>query len=228
MIPCFITSWNLLTPLIHLVEDVRRLGLKPVIVDNASTYPPLLAWLDQQKQVEVVRARQNHGPRVAWASGLVQAEHWCVVTDGDLDLSSVPDDALDILQEGFSLDKSVHKVGLSLTIGDLPLDAPLTHEIRQWEHAYWKKPIGQRRGVTFYEAPIDTTFALYDNQRPGNAYGPALRVGPPYTVRHLPWYWTRDAINEEIRFYLKAILAQRPSGISWSLRLAQALLEENP
>jgi len=228
VIPCFITSWNLLTPLIHLVEDVRRLGLKPVIVDNASSYPPLLAWLDQQNQAEIVRARQNHGPRVAWALGLVQSEKRCIVTDGDLDLSLLPDDALDILQEGFSLDKSVHKVGLSLAIDDLPPDAHLTSEIRQWEQGYWSKAIGQRRGATFYEAPIDTTFALYDNRRPGSTYGPALRVGPPYMARHLPWYWTRDAINEEIRFYLKAILAQRPSGISWSLRLAQALLEENP
>ncbi|HOV61689.1 MAG TPA: hypothetical protein PK349_11605 [Candidatus Hydrogenedentes bacterium] len=228
MIPCFITSWNLLTPLIHLVEDVRRLGLKPVIVDNASTYPPLLAWLDQQKQVEVVRARQNHGPRVAWALGLVHAEKRCVVTDGDLDLSSVPDDAIEILNEGFSLDKTAHKVGLSLAIGDLPAEAPLTSEIRQWEHAYWKKPTGQAKGVTFYEAPIDTTFALYDNRRPGSIYGPALRVGPPYMARHLPWYWTRDSINDELRFYLKTTLTERPSGISWSFRLAQVLLEENP
>ena len=224
MIPCFITSWNLLTPLIHLVEDVRRLGLKPVIVDNASTYPPLLAWLDQQKQVEVVRARQNHGPRVAWALGLVHAEKRCVVTDGDLELSEIPDDALDVLIEGFSVAPSIHKVGFSLRIDDLPPGGPLTDAVRDWEARYWQRPIGNR----YFDAEIDTTFAVYDSTRPGNAYGPALRTAPPYTARHLPWYWTRDSINDELRFYLKTTLTERPSGISWSFRLAQVLLEENP
>lgn len=216
---CYITVWNLLSPLPQLVDDIRRFGCKPVIVDNASTYPPLLKWLDEQTTAPVVRMAENLGPRAAWTLGIQRQERY-IVTDGDLDLSEIPDDAMDVLDAGFALDPSAHKVGFSLRIDDLPPDGVLTAAVREWEARYWTRPVGER----YFRADIDTTFAMYDSRRPGNAYGPALRTAPPYTARHLPWYWTRETMTGEIRYYLKALNKAVGAG-TWSPRLV-SLLDE--
>jgi hypothetical protein len=217
---CYITVWNLLSPLPQLIDDIRRFGGTPVIIDNASTYPPLLEWLGRQDRVPIIRMAANYGPRAAWTLGLDQHERF-VITDGDLDLSQIPDDALAVIAEGFSEDPAAHKVGFSLRIDDLPADGPLTAAVREWESRYWTQPLGNR----YYRADIDTTFAMYDMRRPGNAYGPALRTAPPYAARHIPWYWTKDAVTGEIRYYLKA-LANAVGARTWSPRLVTLLDEE--
>lgn len=216
---CYITVWNLLSPLPQLVDDIRRFGAKPIIVDNASTYPPLVEWLNRQTRIPVIRMAANYGPRAAWSLGIDKQECY-IVTDGDLELSEIPDDALDVLIEGFSVAPSIHKVGFSLRIDDLPPGGPLTDAVRDWEARYWQRPIGNR----YFDAEIDTTFAVYDSTRPGNAYGPALRTAPPYTARHLPWYWTQENLTGEIRYYLKA-LSQSVGARTWSPRLV-SLLDE--
>ena len=53
-----------------------------------------------------------------------------------------------------------------------------------------------------FRADIDTTFALYrplDRRRHGE--GRALRTGPPYVARHLPWYLDSSNLSAEDAYY---------------------------
>ena len=62
--------------------------------------------------------------------------------------------------------------------------------IWEWEEQFWEKPIGELHGGDrVYDAPIDTTFALYDQDYFDPAdFTRAVRVAGRFTARHLPWY----------------------------------------
>lgn len=196
MVPAFIICRDRLTWTRDLAEQCVRLGLCPVLVDNASTYPPLLAWYDGCP-FEVIRLDRNHGHRVVWTQKVERtAKDWYVVTDHDLDLAGVPGDALDRLKEEFLAHPQVNKAGFSLEVADVPDKFPLKRGNLNIEAKYWRRRLG--RG---WDAPIDTTFALYHRRR-ARPFFQAIRLDRPYTARHLPWYLGIDDVTEEERYYL--------------------------
>lgn len=207
MIPCLITSYNQLSMLRGMVKDCFRLGLDPIVVDNGSTYPPLLEWLDTNP-CQVERLGDNFGPNAAWTFGVIwrlmkEKSGYYIVTDGDLDLSRIPDDAADVLVETFEANPQVTKVGFSLEIDDLP-DNPLTEEVRNHEAQFWTGI----RDDGHYDAAIDTTFALYHTDRKFEApayaeFFTAIRLGRPYTARHVPWYLDFENPTDEQRYCLE-------------------------
>lgn len=195
--PVYINVRNRLAPLPGLLRDIARLGGKPVIVDNDSTYPPLLAFY-ATNPFEIVFLRQNLGVRAVWMAGLALREPgYYAVTDGDLDLSRVPDDGLAYLTRGFQAHPTVTKAGFSLELGDLP-DNEITRKVRNHEAQFWTEPLGDG----FYRASVDTTFALYHTRRDVNqAFFAAVRSDRPYTARHLPWYEDVLSPSEEEMYY---------------------------
>ena len=63
--PLLLISYNRLSYVRQQVDYFRSIGFsRIVILDNASTYEPLLVWFDQiEKQgVVVERLQKNHGP----------------------------------------------------------------------------------------------------------------------------------------------------------------------
>jgi hypothetical protein len=194
MIPIYINNRNYLTSTRALVEFLREIkGACPIIVDNDSTYRPLLEWYEQCS-VDVVRVR-NLGPRAPWMihHPLMESCLYYAVTDADLDLSGVPLDVLDVLRSGLECYPDRIKAGLSLEIEDLP-DKASTPLIQAWESRYWR----QRLDARWWDADIDTTFALYRSGREWTGIRPALRAARPYTARHRPWY---RIDSEESRYY---------------------------
>lgn len=186
----FINNRDRLTSTRAMVEYLSRApGAEVTIIDNASTYPPLLEWYDGCG-VEVVRLRENLGPRALWRStGLVPASEDYAATDSDLDLSLLPLDLLEALRAGLALYPKIVKAGLSLEIDDLPAGTPLTLRIREWESRWWRR----RLNDFWWDADTDTTFAVYragTTEWPGVL--PAARADRPYTARHLPWYGMTD------------------------------------
>jgi hypothetical protein len=171
-----------------------------VIVDNASGYPPLLKWY-QVCPFEVIRLDSNMGHRATWESGAVGAvagSHY-VVTDPDLDLAWTPPDAIDKLRKGLDNRSDCQKCGLSLEILDLPPRFRNLDEVVRWESQYWECD----KDSGFFAAPVDTTFALYEVGRPLDWNLPnCLRADRPYTAKHIPWYATPEALNDEMRFYI--------------------------
>ena len=199
----FIVSYNRLSYLKKLVLWLEKAGFENIhIVDNASTYPPLLEYLNSSKH-KVHRLEKNYGHLTVWECGkfdsIIKNEKY-IVTDCDV----LPvEECHENVAEHFLkiLDKypSYAKVGFSLKIDDLP-DCNLSKQaVLDWEGQFWRKKI--ENGL--YDASIDTTFALY---RPGiypdsKKWWKSIRTDFPYIARHLPWYEDSENPSEEEIYY---------------------------
>ncbi len=190
MIPIYINNRDRLTTTRRMVERLIQIPeAMVVIVDNASTYPPLLEWYATECPCRVNLLGHNAGPRGAWQGMLDHSgfDHY-IVTDSDLDIDSVPLDVLDVLLEGFRRYPAFNgvptkKVGLSLRIDDIPDGYQFKQRVVSHESQFWTQKLDEQ----FYRADIDTTFAMYRVNPPWNGdYGPSLRTVPPYSARHCP------------------------------------------
>ena len=204
-VPILITCYNRVEALRLLVGWLEAAGHERIVlVDNASTYEPLLAYYDETPHA-VHRLGVNAGHLAAWEAGVLGAlgvEGAYVVTDCDVvPEDTAPPDAVDHFAELLFRYADVDKVGFGLRIDDLPECYGFRSEVIDWESQFWENEL--EPGV--YRADIDTTFALY---RP-SARAPslrALRTGPPYVARHLPWYKDSGALSEEDRYYRDHVL----------------------
>ena len=200
-IPVFLIVRDRLTPLVELVEWLERAECEEIwLIDNDSTYPPLLEYTACTPH-EVVRTGRNLGHRSPWLAGAVQRHahgRRFVVSDPDV----VPDSGcpLDAVRHfGKLLDRypEIDKVGFGLLIDDLPDHYPLASSVRAWEEPFWRDEV--EPGV--FRAGIDTTFALYRQLDRRHVDANALRTGPPYVARHMPWYIDPEDLNDEDRWY---------------------------
>jgi hypothetical protein len=220
MIPAFIINFNRLTLPRAIVDYLTPdTGCQPVIIDNGSTYPPLLDWY-AGNPCKVHRLSANHGNCALWSPTCgvdffadYDMSAGYVVTDPDLDLSRIPKDFLSVLRDGLRRRPGFLKCGFSLEIDDLP-DNEIGDEARGWETINWT-------GLTdgYYQAPIDTTFAFYSG-RESHDFDKCLRAPRPYTARHMPWYYTANNLPEDERYYLNSITAHYNH---YSIRLRQML-----
>lgn len=188
-----------------MCEEIYRMDrLFPVIVDNASTFPPLLEWYEKDCPYEVIRAGANYYQMVVWKLGLhlkYPGEEY-IVSDPDLDISGVPDDCYHYLRRGRDMYPNCRKIGLGLTIDDLPDASPVKKNAIGWETPFWSCPDGKG----YFYAPVDTTFALYNKNTDYLDFMASMRCDRPYTFRHLPFYLT-DSFDEnsyEMMYYLKS------------------------
>jgi len=184
-----INNRNRLTTTKAMVEYLECIpNAAPVIVDNDSTYPPLLEWYEHCP-VPVIRARKNLGPHAPWmlcSESMSGGDY--VVTDSDLDLLGVPIDLLEVLASGLLKYPDVIKAGLSLEIDDLPAEFDSTRLIQKWETRHWQT----RLTTHWWDADVDTTFAMYRAGTDWTDVKPAIRADRPYTARHIPWYRIMD------------------------------------
>jgi hypothetical protein len=200
-VPIFIICRDRVTPLRDLVSWLERAGHESIImIDNASTYEPLLEYYEQTPH-SVVRLTENLGPYDSvWGGGLIA--EWArdrsyVVTDSDVvPDDACPPDAVAYLQWVLDRFPTYRKSGLGLRLDDVPEHYALAPMVREWEARFWLRRI--QKGL--FRAPIDTTFALY---RPHSGFElePAIRTGGPYLARHTPWYSNLDALTEEDTYY---------------------------
>jgi hypothetical protein len=198
--PVVINCRDRLESLAELVAWLERADQGPILlVDNDSTYPPLLDYFERTSH-EVIRLGQNAGPYAPWTSGIVPgrlAGQWYASTDPDI----VPDegcplDALAYFYDVLQRYPAYPKAGFGLRIDDLPDCYRFAAEVRDWERRFWANTL--EPGL--YAAPIDTTFALY---RPdvGFQIDTAIRTGEPYTAHHTAWYIDSDNPSDEERWY---------------------------
>lgn len=197
----FIIAYNRLTMLKNLAENLTQAGLEVIIIDNASTYEPLLEWYKTNPYF-IVRMDKNYGHQVLFnqCPELI-TDRYYIVTDHDLDISHLPSNWVDVLRKGLDLFPNVIKSGLSLRIDDLP-ENNYTKEVISWEIKYWEREL--RDG--FYLSEIDTTLAMYDKTRdfgklPNDRFFSAVRADKPYESLHLPWYNTLENMDDEEKYY---------------------------
>lgn len=219
--PCFLIARDRFTCLKNMVEYLLQIPeLEVIILDNASTYQPLLDWYDTNPCI-VERLTANYGNFVLWSATTAVPGHEkpnffekydCVgkqyiLSDCDLDLSGIPKNMLSVLQEGLKLYPDAVKCGLSLRIDDLP-NTELAKEALGWERnnhvRNYKK--GDKDGGLYISAPVDTTFALYTGVGEQNDFERCLRVDKPYQARHLTWYYgPHNPPPEDEMWYLKNV-----------------------
>lgn len=199
-IKTFIINRDLLTWPKAMVEWINNHpDLEPIILDNASTYAPLLEWYDTDP-CRVIKMPTNYGHTVLWSSGVFHKElkndPYYILTDPDLDLTTVPHDVVDKMIEGLNK-YNLPKIGLAIRIDDIPDGYILKDQVLKWETPFWHTHVGDY----YYKSPIDTTFALHSTEKcRGHMIG-GMRIGGIYTTRHLPFYLTEDTITEEFQYF---------------------------
>jgi hypothetical protein len=212
VIPVYVNTFNRLTTTRKLCEQIAALdNAVPIIVDNASTWEPLLDWY-RDCPFEVIRLTENMGHHAPWKCGATARPNegvYCV-TDCDLDVEGVPADLLDVLREPLTSWRNPPvKSGVALRIDDLP---PWQTQVREWESRFWR----QRADGFRCWAPIDTTLAMYRSHTPVRiatkvAGIRAVRAGGDYTARHMPWYLDPTNLDDENANYF----ATANSSNSW-------------
>lgn len=210
-IPVYIIAYNNLTFVQRFVSQVRRLTYKIVILDNHSSYPPMLEWYDLlesgvDEQLSVIRFADNYGHSIVDEyKEQIGLPDVFVLSDPDLELSDeMPDDAIDRMF-ALSVKYKRRRVGLALSLADSHLFIPEDQqELVQFESQYWNFPI-EDSDYQLFIAPTDTTFHLRNYSYDDNWYI-NIRIAGQYTCRHLPWYdgFLRDNVpHQELEAYFR-------------------------
>lgn len=204
-IPIIINNRNRLTFLKQLVDWLIKAGYTNItILDNDSKYEPLLEYYKQTK-ASVIYLKNNFGHLALWQSGVYKQFYtdYYVYTDSDvLPIESCPHNFMKYFIEQLLKFKNIEKIGFGLKIEDLPDHYDKKQDVISWEKKFWEKQIAK----DIYDAPVDTTFALYKPYTNGELWVQnALRTGGNYVTRHLPWYEDSKRLDAESIFYLKNI-----------------------
>ena len=195
-VPVIINNRNLLTWPKAMVRDLSKwkwIG-DIYIVDNGSTYEPLLEWY-ATKPCEVISLGVNAGHQAPWLCGLVQklGEPYYAVTDPDLDLSKTSKQTIVRCIEWLQEFPFVGKVGLSLRWDDVsPRSSYYTH-VNTYEAQRQKSSRIVKAAKV--DVAIDTTFAVY-NRQDYFIGGVSLLE----SARHIPWYYSEKERKADKEF----------------------------
>jgi hypothetical protein len=194
--PIIINNFNRLTTTRKLVEDLSRLGYGNIhILDNKSTYPPLLDWYNTNP-CTIKRLDTNVGNLAIYNSDYInEFKGWVAYTDSDVDLGDRTPSFFIESMVNVADKYGYNKVGLALRIDDLP-DTDYANKARAWEQKYWERPLEK----DVYEADVDTTFCIIKQGLPFQYQ--ALRLGGDYTAIHKPWYLDYNNLNDEERYVM--------------------------
>lgn len=215
--PIVVPCYNNPTYLGQMLAQLQSRKLENVIiVDNASTFPPMLDLLsDISRTFRVIQLRRNHGPRYFCDNWLFywKLPNFFCVTDPDIRFSdNMPTDFLEILAE-CTIKFNAGKAGLALDISMPHEMRPIviTHlgvkySIVEWERKFWTDQISETEGGDpIYRATTDTTFAVYNKRLfRKKDFENAVRVGGRFTAKHIPWCLDNELPQEEEAYYRTA------------------------
>ena len=208
-IPIVILNRDRLYPLIDQVNVLRQKGYNNItIIDNQSTYQPLLEWY-KQDGLDVFYNDITENSCHAFRD-LVLMQHpkfieivsnWYVFNDSDIiPLDTVPSNFIDDLI-AYAIKYNKTKVGMSIKIDDLDLSYPLNEWVYSYESSYWTNAIIDEN-VELYPHPIDTTFAVHAPKTLPTWSNNTLRVGEPYIAKHAPFYYNPESLPDDEKYYL--------------------------
>lgn len=219
-IPVFICNRNNLDRgFKRLVDWLLSVGMKSVtVVDNQSSYPPLLEFYAKQEGIAIDVQSVNVGPRGWWALGKHEGILTpYIYTDCDVVPSAdCPNDIIEKMLGVLRLQEDGRKVGVSLRTDDLPDHFSKKEMVIKWESAFWnpaRKVEPAPNGVEVFNADVDTTFAMYHPQQ-GFTYT-GLRTDAPYSFEHIPWYSDDANPTDEDNFYREHYETAHEGGQMW-------------
>lgn len=202
-VPIFINSRDRLGCLQQLLSWLLRAGYRRIyILDNASTYAPLLEYYKSITKTQGIHViyLPNLGYRALWQSGILDRlsiETVYVYTDSDV--VPRPECPPDIVRRLFLLLRQypfADKAGPGILFDDITFWD--RRKVQRIHPRFYQVPVGK----DVYFAPVDTTFALY---RPVRSYRifSSLRTTGSMMIRHLPWYLDRNHLPEDERYYME-------------------------
>ncbi|MDR1562744.1 MAG: glycosyltransferase [Dysgonamonadaceae bacterium] len=209
MIPLIIINYNRLRDLQNMISFFKKRGHKNIIIiDNASTYPPLLKYYEQiGNSITVERMDKNYGYMVLWRNKYLLNKYtsgYYIVSDSDIiPNDKLPPNYLTNMLTILDKNKNITKVGFALKIDDIPDTFPFKSKVLEWEKPLWEHPIGK----DMYSAPIDTTFAIYypyyvpEIDTIDKNFYKSIRIAGDYTAKHMGWYIDSNKKTEEEEYY---------------------------
>ena len=220
-IPIIIINFNQLFYLKKIVHFLLKRNMENIIIiDNLSTYPPLLEYYKTLEGVTVEYMDKNYGHMVFFENIGLQEKYgkgFYVVTDADIDPNpKLSKDFMRVLLDVITKEfQDVNKVGFALDIDSIPdyylhKDKVLRWEKKFWENQYPKIP-------SAYYAKIDTTFAIYKPLYP-KFYNhidflKGIRLAGDFTAIHGGWYVDERSPTVEQVYYKNTA----SSASSWQL-----------
>ena|ERR1044072_3227377 len=198
-IPIILNNFNRLTTTKKLADDLTKLGYTNIhILDNDSTYPPLLEWYNNCPY-QVTLLGKNYGQLAVYNSDYINKfEGWVVYSDSDIELNeNCPQGFIETMIQGAEKYNRI-KAGLALRLDDLPRTR-YGIWVKQHEQRFWSKEIEPN----IYDAEVDTTFSII---KVGQCFTyQALRFAGDLTARHIPWYLDYENLSpEELHIIEKA------------------------
>lgn len=218
-IPVIIINFNQLFYLKQLLDFlIERKFENIVIIDNGSSYKPLLEYYETiNNRVIIERRTDNLGHLVFFKDTKRYKKYrrgFYILTDPDIVPNPLlPDNFVrKMIRKMMKHFLIANKVGFALDIKDIPDYYPQKENVLRWEVQYWSKEIEEN----VFVADTDTTFAIY---RPGyklkkdSNFLAAIRLGGNFTAKHGGWYLDIDNLSEENKFYMNSV----NKSATWSL-----------
>jgi hypothetical protein len=206
-IPIYIIVFNNLTYLKNMIRQLERFTDNIIVINNCSTYQPLLDYLKYECPYIIINNEKN----LLTDTDLIDHLNplfpdYFVITDPDLELPSSFNAETLIILKKLTVEYQVYKAGLSLCIDsdqDFRDIKCRDHSIREWEGRYWTNRLDNSDDLVVYRADVATTFALYNKKQFHGDYYQAVRLAGPYQCKHLPWYKTCRVPDQELDYYLE-------------------------
>ena len=218
-IPLIIINFNQLSYLRNLINQFKfYYPNNPVhIVDNGSTYAPLLEFYEKNPSIKVARFTENKCVDNLRGFLDVQSFSYYAISDPDISIHpATPPNFLEIFKE--LIISGFHHAGFDLITEDIPSWNKRGGWIQGDEKALHNKMVSityDGQTYTGFRAPIDTTFCLYSSEN-GGWQAPMKPEHWDNSVRmfkafHLPWYLHPEYVNEEMRNYFATCLKRDDS-----------------
>jgi hypothetical protein len=215
--PVFIICYNQYTYVKSMVEQLQKYpNLKIYVIDNKSTFPPLVKYLKSiEDKVNVLYQEQNYGHKVYERDDIIAlGGDKYIVTDPDLILNEkMPLNFVEIMSN-LSDKYRTNKIGLALDIkNNIDLnkkfsirDSPDRSEktIAELENPFWIRRVNDP-DYEMYHADIDTTFALINKKYYNKgSRSNSIRIAGDFTCIHRPWLknYENELTEGEKDFYL--------------------------
>lgn len=203
-IPVIIISYNNFSYVNQMIRQLNKLGIIPIVLDNASTDPMTQSSLKSipHSQAFVIYSAYNFKHTVGFIEPIYsKLPNIFAYSDPDLRfLDTLPNDFLNqlaALTEEFEVYKAACALPLALEGHALsakrnsvhlkePFEFQAEHSILEWETKYWKQRLSHSLEV--YAAQTDTTFAVYNKSKYRGFFYDAVRVAGNFSAIHLPWF----------------------------------------
>lgn len=221
-IPIIIINFNQLHFLEKLVNFFLDRGHENiVIVDNKSSYPPLLEYYNELKSnsnITIEMMSDNFGHMVFFNNKSLQKKYgkgFYFLTDADiLPNDNLPLDFFEIMLKFMKNNfVNITKVGFALDINSIPDYYPNKQNVIKWESSFWENELEHN----VFHSLIDTTFALYKPGYPKkysqNEFLYAIRISDNFTAKHGGWYVDYNNLTDEQLYFQKTA----NSSSSWNI-----------